>query len=223
MRQVEMKFRTWGGSRAGAGRKRRSGARASVPHRAREAHKVAYPVHVTLRARAGLPPLRDRGLLREMRVAIRRASQSPSLGNGFRVVQFSVQNDHVHLIVEARGGTALARGVQGLCVRLARGLNRALGTRGRVWVDRFHSRELTTPRAVRNAIVYVLMNAKKHRMQTRGGVDAFSSAPWFEGFSVRLIAPSGACPVVAPRTWLATAGWRRRGLVRRDERPLAPS
>jgi len=138
------------------------------------------------------------------------------------VVEFSVQNDHIHLIVEAHDAGVLARGVQGLAIRLARRINGALGVRGKVWGDRFHARELATPRAVRNAIVYVLMNAKKHHMRTHRGVDAFSSAPWFDGFA-RPVAPSGdASPVRAPRTWLAGVGWRRRGLVRLDERPRAP-
>ena len=86
-----------------------------------------------------------------------------------------------------------------------------------MWGDRYHARDLKTPRAVRNALVYVLMNAKKHGMRVANGIDRFSSAPWFFG-----IASDGA-PVMASRTWLGTTGWRRRGAVRVDERPRAPS
>ena len=125
------------------------------------------------------------------------------------------------MIVEAQGAAALARGVQGLAIRVARGLNRALDVRGRVWGDRFHSRELGTPRAVRNAIVYVLMNARKHGVW-RGPIDPMSSAPWFDGFAERAAESGEQAPVRAPRTWLASVGWRRRGLVRLDERPRAP-
>jgi hypothetical protein len=74
-----------------------------------------------------------------------------------------VQDNHLHLVVEARDGSALSRGVQGFAIRVARRVNTLLGLRGSFWADRFHSRELTSPRAVRNAIVYVLMNAKKPR------------------------------------------------------------
>lgn len=175
-------------------------------------------MHVTLRARRGLPPFRERVLFRAIRARIAAAS-----GDAFRVVQFSVQDNHVHLLVEAEDGRTLARGVQGLAIRIARGLNGLLGVRGRVWGDRFHSRELTTPRAVRNALVYVLMNAKKHGHIGASRLDALSSAPWFDGFA-RCIAPSeDAPPVSAPRTWLAGVGWRRRGLIRPDERPVAPA
>jgi putative transposase len=219
--QREFVFRTWGGKRARAGRKPR-GSRAGVPHRVRAKHRAAHPVHVTLRARAGLPPFRERVVLAEMRGAIAGANRSRAVGEAFRVVEFSVQNDHVHLIVEASNRDVLIRGVQGLSIRLARAVNRALSARGPVWGDRYHARDLRTPREVRNAIVYVLMNAKKHGSRIATGIDTFSSAPWFGGFAVRIDASPDSCPVFTARTWLGGTGWRRRGLVRFDERPGAP-
>src|SRR5262245_6949028 len=95
--------------------------------------------------------------------------------SGFRILQFSVQDDHVHLIVEADDSRALRRGLRGLAIRAAPAVNRALKRRGPVWKDRYHARELTTPRAVRHALVYVLMNIRKHR---GGGIglDPCSSA-----------------------------------------------
>src|SRR5437879_4806944 len=53
-------------------------------------------------------------------------------------------------------------------IRVARAVNRALNRRGAVWTDRYHARALTSPRAVRNALVYVLMNRRKHREGERG-------------------------------------------------------
>ncbi len=220
--QTDLPFRTWGGKRAGAGRQRVKPGRPGVPHRERPIHRTAHPVHVTLRARAGLPPLRDEGIFREVRDAIRKANRSPAVGEAFRVVQFSIQNDHAHFIVEAHDKDVLSRGLRGLAIRLARAVNRALRVRGSVWGNRYHARALETPRAVRNALVYVLMNAKKHGARVASGVDAFSSAPWFDGFVERVDTPDDACPVYAPKTWLGGTGWRRRGLVRFDERPHAP-
>ncbi len=183
-------------------------------------------MHVTLRARSGLPPLRDTAIFPVMREAIRLASRSPAVGPAFRVVHFSVQSDHVHLIVEASDGDCLARGMQGLAIRLARGVQRVLDESGKVWGSRYHARALRTPREVRNAIVYVLMNIKKHaRGGPRAGVDALSSGPWFDGFhagSFEPLALDRQAPVVRSRTWLGTIGWRRRGLVRINEAPAAP-
>ena len=220
-RQQSFRFRPHGGKRRGAGRKRTRPGRPCVPHRARPEHRTAHPVHVTLRARGGLPPFRDRGIFKEVREAIRGANRSPAVGEAFRVVEFSVQNDHAHFIVEAHDKDTLSRGLRGLAIRFARAVNRALRVRGRVWGDRYHARELTTPRAVRNAVVYVLMNAKKHRLHV-ARVDRFSSAPWFGGFAARLELAAEPCPVFASKTWLGSIGWRRRGLIRLDERPRAP-
>ena len=219
--QRTLKFFTRGGKRPRAGRKRSPG-RGSVPHRARPAHNHAHPVHVTLRMRGGLPSLRHEGLFGHLRAAIHDASRSPTVGDAFRVVEFSIQNDHAHFIIEARDKDTLSRGLRGLAIRLARAFNRAVGVRGQVWGDRYHARDLKTPRAVRNALVYVLMNAKKHGARTVNGVDAFSSAPWFGGFASHHAARDDA-PVVEAETWLARVGWQRHGRIREDERPRAPS
>jgi len=115
----------------------------------------------------------------------------------------------------------LSSGLRGLAIRLARAFNRAVGVRGNVWGDRYHARDLKTPRHVRTAIVYVLMNAKKHRVAT-SNIDTFSSAPWFRGFTVAIESPEDASPVAVARTWLANVLWKRRGLVSPDERPHTP-
>ena len=136
---------------------------------------------------------------------------------GFRLLQFSIQADHLHLLVEADTPTGLARGMQGLAIRVAKSLNFALRRRGRVWADRYHSRLLHTPREVRNALVYVLNNRRKHAPGATG-LDRYSSAAWFGGWRGRT-ARAEASPVVAPRTWLATVGWRRHGLLDPEEVP----
>lgn len=221
LRQLEFEFpASWGGQRDNAGRK--GNPRGNVPHRRRERHRRAHPVHVTLRARRGLPPLREQVIAREIRRRIAQANRSTKLRDVFRIVHFSAQNDHVHLIVEALDAPALSRGVQGLAIRLARRVNKLLALSGRFWSDRFHSRELTTPRSVRNAIVYVLMNAKKH-MRAPEPVDDCSSAPWFDGFAHGPAPPREESPVRRSAVWLGSTGWKRHGLVRLDERPRSPN
>ena len=126
--------------------------------------------------------------------------------------------DHLHLVVEADGPTAFERGVRGLAIRVAKAINRALGRRGHVWADRFHARLLRTPREVRNALVYVLHNIRRHLPGTRG-LDPCSSARWFDGWRTPVPAVAEAAPVAPARTWLARIGWRRRGLIDVEERP----
>jgi len=142
--------RTWGGRRRGAGRKLTPGRRPTVPHRSRPPHVGAHPIHVTLRAVDALRCLRSARVFPAVRRAIAAAGHFD-----FRIIQFSVQNDHVHVLAEAEDGRALSGGVRGLAIRLARAVNRTLGRKGRVWGSRYHARALTTPRAVRHALVYV--------------------------------------------------------------------
>src|SRR5438105_3119452 len=175
--QLELPARpTWGGRRRGAGRKRMPGRRPGVPHCSRPRHTASYPAHVTLRSVAGLTCLRARSVFPVVRAALALASR-----RGFRVVQFSVQENHVHMLVEADDAAAFTHGARGLTIRAALAVNRALGRRGPVWDDRYHVRALATPRAVRHALVYVLMNRRKHR-EASGAVDPCSSAPWFRGW-----------------------------------------
>jgi hypothetical protein len=161
----------------------------------------------------GLPSLRGDGPFSVIRRALGPASRS-----GFRVLEFSVQPDHLHLLVEADAATRLARGVQGLCIRLAKAINRVLSRRGRVWDGRYHARILATPREVRNALVYVLNNFKKHIRGT-SGLDPRSSALWFAGWRTTVASPSEPPPVAKAQTWLARIGWRRHGLLGTREAP----
>jgi hypothetical protein len=129
----------------------------------------------------------------------------------FRVIHFSVQTDHIHLIAEGNEANALVRGLQGLAVRCARAINRATRRRGAVWTSRYHSRALRTPREVRRGLVYVLLNFRKH-LRAPAVVDPRSSGRWFtNGWRARLPLSADPSPVAAPRTWLAAIGWRRAG------------
>ena len=205
--------RTWGGRRAGAGRKRAQGRRPGVAHCARPPHSAAHPVHVTLRTGHTVRCLRAGRVFPAVLRALAAASHE-----GFRILHFSVQDDHLHLIVEADDTRALGRGLRGLAIRVARALNRALGRRGRVWGDRYHARALTTPREVRHCLVYVLRNRSKHCEGERG-LDPCASAMYFDGWRQPVGPVPPAPPVVRARTWLAAIGWRQFGLLDIDERP----
>jgi putative transposase len=218
-----------GGARPGAGRKPAPGRRL-VRHRSRGAHRAAHPVHVVLRS--CFRPLRSPFVFPTLRRALAKASRARP---GFRVVQFSVQADHLHLIVEADTAQGLSRGMQGLAIRVARAVNRLVFRTGKVWADRFFSRSLSSPRAVKHALAYVLNNFRKHGGAGRARIDPYSSAPYFTGFrelhgrapcelrahaALPLVPrgvapPSGSAdiPVLPPFTWLANKGWQRSGSI----------
>jgi putative transposase len=214
-RQLELELPTWGGKRKNAGRKRKAGARKCVAHRPRPKMGRGNPVHTTLRARRDVRGLRHPDVFGAIKDAIRSASRP-----FFRIVHFSVQGDHIHLIIEATDRDALILGMRGLTVRLARAINRATGDTGKVWGDRYHVQPLTSPRQIRNTLLYVLANWRKHfHVSPRPALDPCSSAAWFDGWLIRPPDPDDDPPVVQPRTWLLTRGWRRHGLLSPADAP----
>ncbi len=217
VRQVEFGFANWGGKRKGAGR-RPKGEKACVSHAKRATLASRFPVHVTMKLERGLPSLRQRPAFSVVRQAFARATGR----FGFRLVHWSVQTNHVHLLVEAEDERALSRGMQGLGVRVARSLNVLWRRAGRVLADRYHARILHTPREVRNALRYVLANAHKHGVQLARGLDPFSSGEDFDGWegSCRKICADSASSLFGrARTWLLRVGWRRHGFLGWDECP----
>jgi len=176
-------------------------------------------VHVTWRVVGGLPSLRLLALARAIGETIRTSTKSHARRRtSFRITHFSIQPNHLHLIAEAGSKIALMKGLRGLGVWLARRVNEAIGRTGQVLADRYHERPLATPRAVRNAIVYIVQN-HKHHAPSPSIVDECSLARWFTGWASPLPAPTMASPVAPPRTWLGAVGWRRYGRIRFDEGP----
>ena len=203
-----------GGRRAGAGRKKKDG-RGDVAHAAREKLQKKTPVHVTLRAYPGRATLR-RPAVRAMFEDLVRVIGCEA----FRIVVYSLQRDHLHLICEPRDERALSTAMRRLAIRFSLRLNAVFGRpSGRHWSGRYHRHDLTTPREVRNALVYVLLNGKKHGEAARDAhwMDPYSSAAEFDGWRDGASPPRRACG--SPRFWLLAVGWRRHGLLSPTEAP----
>jgi REP element-mobilizing transposase RayT len=173
--------------------------------------------------------LRRRSFLGVFRTSLRSASKRER----FRVVHYSVQANHLHLIVEAAGKEVLGAGMKSVSARFARAVNRVFGRSGAVLFGRYSMRILATQREVRHALAYVLLNARKHWFERHGEapparVDEASSGRWFDGWSRPPPDPAGSAdveraePEVArPRTFFLSKGWRRHGLIRPEEVPGA--
>jgi hypothetical protein len=169
-----------------------------------------------------VPSLRTVPIVREIERTFRHGCIRP----GFRLVHYSLQGNHAHLIVEAQDRDALGRGMKAIGARLARAVNRVARRSGRVLADRYHARMLATPREVHRALRYMLLNARRHAAKTRAALakrvrlDPASSARWFEGWKRHVPSASEAptatidrSPVARARTWLLAVGWRRYGLL----------
>ncbi len=204
----------WGGRRPGAGRKPAPDAR--ILHRPREGFGARHPCHVTVKMRPEVPSLRNVRLVRELELSFAKTRER----GDFRLVHYALQGSHAHLIVEAGDPETLGRGMKALGARLARAVNRVFQRKGPVLADRYHLRVLRTPREVRRALAYVLLNARRHARKAPGELrcDPASSGRWFDGWRRRpAVQPTQARlrspPVARARSWLLRAGWRRHGLI----------
>lgn len=151
--------------------------RAGVAHVRRGMLDARHPLHVTLRVAQGLASLRGEAPSR----VIRECFVAASGVHGLRVLEFTIQSNHLHLIVEIDGEHAETRNVgrrrvhdvrkalglalRGLSVRIARGLNKLWGRRGAVFPERYHVEELDSVERVRRARAYALENWRKHGAQ----------------------------------------------------------
>ena len=178
-----------------------------MSHEKREEFRHDQPLHVTVRLRAGLPNLR----YHQEHEVLKQAMAEASRGEGFRVIEYSIQSNHLHFVAESVGRRELARGMIGLEVRVARALNKLWKRVGQVFSDRFHARALKTPSEVRIALIYVLNNARKHGAWRAHVPDEYSSGPAFDGWAD--LAESKPGFLARARTWLLAFGWRRHGRI----------
>src|SRR5688572_30911090 len=178
-------------------------------------------MHVTMKVREGVPSLRSVRLVKAIEQSVAQCCDRVE----FRLVHDSLQGNHAHMIVEATDRHALGRGMKAIGARLARAVNRVFRRSGAVLADRYHVRVLRTPREVRNAVAYVLLNARRHaakagrRLLRSLAIDPASSGRWFDGWTDPVLRPAPAIHsppddrvVSHPRTWLLAVGWKRCGL-----------
>jgi putative transposase len=194
-RQLELALPKRGGRRPGAGRPRTQPhpglIGTGVPHVRRPDFAARNPVHITQRVQPGVGHLRTQVRLH----LIKRALHAASGRRGMQVVHFSIQGNHLHLIVEANDRHALSISMKSLAIRIATALNRSIGRRGTVFADRYHARVMTSPRDVANTLRYVLQNYRKHALETLPW-------SWKDPF-----ASSSEKPLREPAVWLLRVGW----------------
>ena len=215
-------FRTWGGRRKGAGRPKRSN---ETVHGVRPAHSRHHPLHITVRTVKSAPDLRADRVMAAIRAVFEKARQR----TGFRLTTYSVQRDHIHLMVEALDRVALSNAMRSLSSRVARAVNRTVGRRGQLIAERYHAHPLRVPMEVRRALLYVLRNSHHHERAYGNHLppwhyDACSSVLEFDGFAVHPEFPPPPlierCTTVAPEySYLLALGWRKHGLIAITEVP----
>jgi REP element-mobilizing transposase RayT len=207
---LELVVRAKGGKRKGAGRKRHGELR-HVPHRRRRDIYWTDAIHVTWRVLPHVWNLRSQRCFLVLKAAFAAACERL----GARLISYSVQGNHLHLVFEADSDRALSRALNGLGTRIARGLNKVMGTKGAVLDGRYHARPLRTGTEVRNVLGYLADNARRHFETARhqvagvfgdiytclGRLDFRQHRPW----KARALGPE---VVAEPRTALLLYRWQ---------------
>lgn len=162
MRQLNLNLNRGkhGGRRTGSGRKRLHSQ--GVAHRTRDNVSPRTPCHVNFRFRCNI---RNKFALRLLKRAIVRARLT-----GLRIVHFSLQSNHIHLIIEPVSNEILTKGMRSLTITFAKGLQK-----GKVQVERYHLHVLRSIKETRNAVYYVLFNKQKHEKGTYSTIDEYTS------------------------------------------------
>ncbi len=175
-----------------------------------------------MKLRKGLPSLRTKALLKIFRASVMKARLK-----GLRIIHYSLQSNHLHLLVEAHDKRELASVFKSLGTSLARRINAASPSKGEtpsVFRGRYHLHVLKTPTEVKHALKYVLLNETKHTRQTTT-LDAYSSGAgfglwnkllgqrWRRWVSMDnpLAAATGQELCQPPVSWLLRVGWQRAG------------
>ena len=188
-RQLPLRYYPRGGKRRRAGRPP-AGAKAGVSHALRDRFFRLLPVHVTMRMARHVYNLRSRRSFSVIGDAIAKAAER----FGVRIVEFAIEGNHIHLVVEAESHEALSQAMQGFSIRVAKGLNAMMGKRGRVLADRYHSHALRTPTEARRAVAYVRNNHRRHMTQ----LGQTFGARYVDPFT----AQGAAFEMPRPHTWL---------------------
>jgi REP element-mobilizing transposase RayT len=191
-----------GGRRAKCGKKRQHSK--GVSHRTREKIESRTPLHINFRYNK---IIRNKETLKLLKRSIANARV-----HGLRILHFSFQSNHIHLIVEANDNKTLTKCMRSLTITFAKGLRC-----GRIQIERYHLHALRTVRESQNAIHYVLFNQQKHEKGIYSTINEYSSVLSFENglelvrkFAIRnkmiLKIERGQWVPDIPSSWLARKG-----------------
>lgn len=150
---------SWGGRRINSGRKRTKSE--GVSHRTREKVSAKTPLHINFKLSI---PLRNASGIRALRRSVDNSR------NFVNVLHYSLESNHIHLIIEAENNLQLEKGMRSFTNTFVKSLGK-----GTLQKERYHLHVLRTPAEVENAFRYVLLNHLKHTGKNSISADLFSS------------------------------------------------
>lgn len=132
-----------------------------IRHIRRERFSKPTVLHLTIKVRDNKADIQNKRILKALHHAIKRGRLQQ-----LKVIHYTLEYNHAHLVVEAADNRILHKGMQSLGISLAKAINKLKQLKGAVYKHRYHFRKLTSRRELKNAIHYVFRNGVKHRRST---------------------------------------------------------
>lgn len=129
-----------------------------IRHIARDEIKRSTPLHLTIKIERTKAGLRNKSILKILHRAIKKARMA-----GLSINHYTLEFDHIHLLVEASDKLSTSKGMQSFGITLSKGINKLKGLKGRVFKTRYHYRKLSSRNEIRNVLNYILGNSIKHK------------------------------------------------------------
>lgn len=129
-----------------------------IRHLARPHLKKPSSLHLTIKIKKIKADIKNKSILSILKRAILNARKK-----GLRVLHYSLEYDHVHLLIEAENNTILGKGMQAFGVTLSKAINRVRKLKGGVYKHRYHFRQISSARELKNVMNYIFSNGMKHK------------------------------------------------------------
>lgn len=129
-----------------------------IRHIARDKVTKHTSLHLTIKIERLKAGLRNKDVLKQLHDSIKKARKI-----GLRVIHYTLEFDHVHLLVEVDSNQQLAKGMQSFGISFSKGINKIKAQVGKVFKTRYHFRKLKSPNEIKNVIFYILGNSLKHK------------------------------------------------------------
>ncbi len=128
-----------------------------IRHTNRPHIKKPASLHLTIKVKKKKAEIKNKSVLKILKRAILNARKQ-----GLRVIHFSLEYDHVHLLIEADNNLILGKGMQAFGVTLSKAINRLKKLKGGVYKHRYHFRQISSTRELKIVMNYIFTNGLKH-------------------------------------------------------------
>jgi REP element-mobilizing transposase RayT len=142
-----------------------------IRHISREDIKKPTSLHLTIKVRENKADIKNKQILKALHHSIKRARMKR-----LKIVHYTLEYNHIHLLVEAEIKQLVHQGMQAFGISLAKKINTIKRLKGTVYKHRYHLRKINSPRDLKNVLHYIFNNGIHHK-RTSNVLDSYNSLP----------------------------------------------